>query len=238
MDVLVGIDPYDHIIPIIILCIVFYYTYRWAAGNITVFSVERMEEIVKQVRRRHPEDNLDLERFFEDVRSEFALQYPGHIVPQLEWIWCYAGGCLWAFASFHTSLTEYLMITGTSTGTSGSTGRHLATISDMVLAGNVVYSDEHSPFRQFSFKEGDLYHLAPLEAHSLQINGECWLLEYGRGCVPLFLPFGLAGHFLSTLDWVSVLRIFSLYARFMIPYFLKWPFTRINFPRSAKNDHV
>ena len=218
-----------------------YDAYRWVVGTYCVFNFQELEDVVRVVRSHHQRKGgqLDLPAFFEDIRRELAVRYPGHITPKLEWAWCHAGGCLWSFASLHVSLTEYVIFTGTGSGTDGLTGRHFARISDVVVHGNARYSDEHTPYEPIFFKSGDSFHLEPLETQSIHIHDEFWLLEYGRGFVPALLPFGLVGHCFSTLDWLSVLRTFYIYSKFMAVYVTKWPFLRTSaVPRASlfRND--
>mmetsp|Transcript_38197 Transcript_38197/g.53124 ORF Transcript_38197/g.53124 Transcript_38197/m.53124 type:complete len:248 (+) Transcript_38197:147-890(+) len=207
---------------------VVYYVYRYIVGTYCVFDFQILHDVVRQVRQKHQEGRAggqhpDLELIFEDIRKELSLIYPGHVSPKLEWIWCHAGGCLWSYAVIHVSLTEYVIFTGTGSGTDGLTGRHIARISDIVVHGSARYTDEHTPFAPIIFSAGDTFHLQAWETQSINIPEEFWLLEYGRGFVPLLLPFGFVGSIFSTLDFHSICRTIWVYSKFMVSYLFKWP---------------
>jgi len=225
-------------VEIVLACVALYYLYRWFSGTYCVFSFQQLEESVRIAKQKQSKDQFDLKTFFEDIRAEIALRYPGHVAPKLEWVWCHAGGCLWSFAVIHVSLTEYLIFTGSGSGTDGLTGRHIARISDIVLHGRARYTDEDAPYIPIFFQAGDTFHLAPLETQSLHIPDEFWLLEHGRGFVPLLLPFGLAGSVFATVDVVSILRTFWVYGKFMAVYALKWPFLSVTPQRPQREASV
>jgi hypothetical protein len=213
-----------------------YYLYRWVSGTYCVFSFSQLEDAYRAVRARHPKEIVDLEAFFEDVRHEISLRYPGHVAPKLEWVWCHCGGVLWSYAVVHVSLTEYVLITGTGTGSDGLTGRHIAQISDILLHGWARYADEDKPYAPMVIKEGHIFHLPPFATQSLNIPEELWLLEYGRGFIPLLLPYGVIGNVFSTLDFLSIIRTFWVYGKFMCMYCFRWPFLRTSHTPVVEQD--
>lgn len=156
---------------------------------------------------------LPYEVMFEVIRSELEQKYPGHICPQIEWIINNAGGCMYAVFVLHASLNEYLLIFGTSIGTTGHTGRHFTEIYDFVIDGELWYFCEDRPFERVIRKAGDRYYLGKFQSEGLCIKENAWVLEYARGPIPLMLPFGFAGSLFSTLDLKSVFQTLWIYGR-------------------------
>jgi C-8 sterol isomerase len=180
--------------------------------RLTVFDPETLHEIAKWAA------GLACDERVSSVKRRLMETYPGHIFGPTEWLFSNAGGAMYAFTVFHASLTEYLILFGTPVGTRGHTGRHLAAIWDFVIDGELWYFDEDNPFQRLVHRAGDRYCLAPGRSQGLAIQDHAWVLEYGRGFIPSLLPFGLADSLFSTLDFRTIYRSLSLYARFYVPY--------------------
>ena len=157
--------------------------------------------------------NLPDEERFEYIRQMLAEHYPGRISDRIDWITMNSGGCIYAVAVFHASLTEYLLIFGNSIGTSGHTGRHLTEIYDFVIDGELWYFKEEYPWKKIVHQAGDRYYLAPHHSESLRIPDRAWVLEYARGSIISILPFGLAGSIFATLDFKTILRMLKIYGK-------------------------
>lgn len=184
-------------------------------SRLTVFDPETLHEIAKWA------TGLTGDQMVSSVKARLLETYPGHIFEPTEWLLSNAGGAMYAFTIFHASLTEYLILFGTSVGTQGHTGRHLAAIWDFVIDGELWYFDEERPFQRIVHRAGDRYYLAPGHAQGLAIQDHAWVLEYGRGFIPSLVPFGLADSLFSTLDFRTVYRCLSVYARFYVPYLFR-----------------
>lgn len=154
---------------------------------------------------------LPYEQLFETLRTELALQYPGQISPTFEWSLSNAGGCMYSIGVLHASFKEYLLIFGSAIGTAGHTGRHRTDIFDFVLEGELWYFSEDQPYQRIVRQAGDRYELPKGKSEGLRIQDHCWVLEYARGFIPSMLPFGLADSFLSTLDFKTIGRTFTIY---------------------------
>ncbi|BAZ50105.1 hypothetical protein NIES4103_27190 [Nostoc sp. NIES-4103] len=155
-------------------------------------------------------------QMLEVVRAELAAKYPDHISHEIKWIINNAGGCMYAVAVLHASLSEYLVFFGSSIGTSGHTGRHLVEIYDFVIDGELWYFQEENPLVRDIRKAGDQYYLPKGKSEGLAIKDYAWVLEYGRGPIPLILPFGFADAFFSTLDFKSVLQTLWIYGTMVL----------------------
>lgn len=159
---------------------------------------------------------LPYEEMFEVIRAELEQKYPGHIVPEIEWVINSAGGCMYSIAVLHASLKEYVLIFGSSIGTAGHTGRHCTEIYDFVIDGELWYFREDRPFERDVRKAGDRYYLGKFQSEGLRINDRAWVLEYARGPIPLMLPFGFADSLFSTLDLLSVIRTMWVYGKLIV----------------------
>jgi C-8 sterol isomerase len=179
-----------------------------------IFDPEVLQGVVKAALP------LPLDARMERVRGGLAERYPGHIQPSLSWIFNVAGGALGQMAVLHASITEYVIIFGTSIGTEGYSGRFPADDYFIILEGE-----------QWAFGEGDLekYVYRPGEMHLMprgvargyRMPDRCYALEYARGAIPLMLPFGLADAFTSTLDPVPVLRTMHAYGKAVVGELLR-----------------
>ncbi|MBW4622040.1 MAG: hypothetical protein KME17_22135 [Cyanosarcina radialis HA8281-LM2] len=182
-----------------------------------LFDPDILHEIAKQGM------NLPYEEMFETIRSTLEQKYPGHICPQIEWIINNAGGCMYSIAVLHASLHEYILIFGTSIGTSGHTGRHCTEIYDFVIDGELWYFSEDRPFDRIVRRAGDRYELSRFHSEGLRIGDRAWVLEYARGPIPLMLPFGFADSIFSTLDFRTVLRTLWIYGKLVVKELLLFP---------------
>jgi C-8 sterol isomerase len=150
---------------------------------------------------------------FDAICAAVEERHPGVINHERTWLFSNAGGCMYGYTILYASLTEYLIIFGSPIMTGGHTGRHLADIHDFVISGELWYYAEHRPYERIVRKAGDRYHLPRLKSEGLAIPNSTWVLEYARGIIPLMLPFGMAGSVFSALDFVSIYRQLSMYAR-------------------------
>lgn len=184
-----------------------------------IFDPKTLQEIANNT------IGLPYEKMFETLRAELEQKYSGRINEKIEWVFNNAGGCMYSVAVLYASLTEYILIFGSSITTQGHTGRHFAEIYDFVLDGELWYFQESRPFERIVHKAGDNYYLGKLQSEGLCIPNQAWVLEYARGIIPSMLPFGLADSLLCTLDLKTVARTFGIYAKLLLKNLWKQPST-------------
>ena len=100
----------------------------------------------------------------------------------------------------HGSLTEYLIIFGSSIGTEGYSGRYRLDIHDYMLDGEMWVYVGDRPTERITYKPGDHAKLPRGMTKAWKSPENAWMLEYGRGNVPSCLPVGLGGAVFSAVE--------------------------------------
>jgi len=178
-------------------------------GKNFVFDPEILYEISKKGIGKPKEE------MFEIVHQELQRLYPNHIWTKRHWLWFNSGGWMGTMCFLHASLTEYVILFGAPNPTSGHSGRYPLEVSDFVMEGEYYTSYEFSTDAN-CYKAGDRSYLPSMRACNFCIRDHAWMLEYGRGLLPLSLPFQMAGTFSSTLDFVSLFRTQFIYAKYLL----------------------
>jgi C-8 sterol isomerase len=155
------------------------------------------------------------ERLFANVVAGLSAAYPDKIEPRPTWLFNFAAGVELQICPLYASLTEQVFIWGTPVQTSGYSGRNPVTYHDTVLDGEVRYAlvDRFEPL---VYRPRDAILLPAMKGASMAVPGHVWALELGQGAIGLEMPFGLAGTFFSTLDYVTLAETMAVYTRLMI----------------------
>ena len=147
-------------------------------------------------------------------------EYPEWIRPQ-PWIFNMAGGAVGAMKVLHASLSEYLLLFGSSIGTEGFSGRYRIGIHDFVLSGEMwTYTDDDMGTKVVT-GPGERAYLSPERCKGYRLPDGCWMLEYGRGPIPTALPFGLADAALSMIDGETIRKTLWYYGKLVVGNLLK-----------------
>jgi hypothetical protein len=162
-----------------------------------IFDPDTLQDIC----RRNLE--LPLEERIEAITDELDKQYPGRIRRKKRWGFSISGGAMGMMTIMYASLTEYLVMFGTPTGTEGYTGRHLAShVYDIMLDGE-MWCYTRGQFERAVYKAGDMAYLKKGFDKGYRIRDHAWMLEYCRGIIPTMFPFAVLGSLMHTLDFKS-----------------------------------
>jgi hypothetical protein len=178
-------------------------------------------DVLVQVVNKHRDKPL--RDAFDAMTADFAGRYPGQIdAGARKWILNNAGGAMGQLAILHASLTEYLLFFGTPIGTEGHSGRYPVDIWDIMIAGE-MWCYVEGDLERTTYVPGEMSHLGPGQAKGYRAAPGSWMLEYGRGPIPVVLPFGLADSLFSTLDARSIGATVMGYAKHSIKGILGRP---------------
>lgn len=179
-----------------------------------VFDPEVLHGVVRDVVGR------PLPYMIEHIRSELSERYPGHILQDSDWIFNNAGGAMGQMLVLHASITEYVIIFGSSVGTEGHSGRFFAEDFFFILEGE-QWAYAEGDLDKKVYRPGDLHVLPPGKAEGYRMPDRCYALEYARGIIPAMLPFGVADAMSSTLDVSAVGRTFAVYTKGVLSSFAR-----------------
>ncbi len=158
---------------------------------------------------------------FQFVVDECARTWPGHIETRQEWLFNLAGGAVGMMSLLHASMSEYLILFGTSVGTEAFSGRYQLDIYDWVLTGEMwTYTEEDFAERKVT-RPGEGASLKKGQAKGFRLAEDTWLLEYGRGPIPTALPMALGDAVFSGMDPRTVVKTLAIYARLVTRELLK-----------------
>lgn len=147
-----------------------------------LFDNNVLKKIATQARIQYPDDGSieSLNSTITYIHQQLIKHYGGHIETQPIWISNLAGGFKTAMYLFHGSLSEYVMIWGSSVDTTGHSGRNWAEFHDFIIAGEGRW-----------WKEGGLavrkestgaYMYTPMfQGHIVQLTAGTWMLEHCHG---------------------------------------------------------
>jgi hypothetical protein len=155
------------------------------------------------------------------IIEDLAKAYPGHIETKQNWVFSLTAGAVGIMTVLHGSLSEYLLLFGSPVGTEGFSGRYRLDIYDFLLGGEMwTYTEEHFRERVVT-RPGEMAHLGRRQVKGFRILEDTWMLEYGRGIVPMALPVALGDAVFSAMDFRTVWKTIWLYGRLVIKELLR-----------------
>lgn len=203
------------------------------------FDHERLHAIVNDIKHTHthiftsntsqPHDYESATRRLNEavdlVHSSLYSAYPSHILPpgsRQQWTANLAGGFKTQMLVLHGSLSEYVMIWGSQTGTIGHSGRNWAEFHDFLLSGRGDWWAEGG-LDVKTERPGDYIFTPKFAGGIVRLHETTFMLEYCRGSIPVLLPFGLADSLVSSLDPVTVGHSLWIYGRMVLKeLFVNW----------------
>jgi len=154
------------------------------------------------------------------VAAHLDRALPGRIEMRPNWVFNNAGGAMGQMSLLYCSLSEYVIVFGTPIGTEGHSGRYRSEVWDFMIAGEMWCYHEGETARTV-YRPGDAAYLGARRAKGYRIPDFAWMLEYGRGPIPIMLPFGMADTLLSTLDLRTFGRSLWTYGRLALRELLR-----------------
>ena len=180
-----------------------------------IFEPADLHEISKQAVREKSRDAI-----IRSVSEELKRRYPKHIDLNVPWLFNNAGGAMGQIKLLHCSLSEYILIFGTPSGTEGHSGRYATEVFDFMLDGE-MWCFHAGEFERTIFRAGDLAYLGADRAKGYAVPSDVLMLEYARGPIPTMLPFGLADTLFSTHDPRTIGGTLFQYARLVTQQLLR-----------------
>jgi C-8 sterol isomerase len=180
-----------------------------------IFEPDTLHEI-----SRHAAKQGERSAIIHSVSTELKRLYPRHIDLNVPWLFNNAGGAMGQIKLLHCSLSEYILIFGTPSGTEGHSGRYATEVFDFMLDGE-MWCFHAGEFERTIFKAGDLAYLGEDRAKGYAAPSDVLMLEYARGPIPTMLPFGLADTLFSTHDPATIGGTLFHYAKLVTRNLLK-----------------
>lgn len=172
-----------------------------------IFEPEKLHEVCRRAAQESERSAI-----IHSVSHELKRLYPRHIDLGVPWLFNNAGGAMGQIKLLHCSLSEYILIFGTPSGTEGHSGRYATEVFDFMLDGE-MWCFHAGEFERTIFRAGDLAYLGTDRAKGYAVPSHVLMLEYARGPIPTMLPFGLADTLFSTHDPRTIASTVFQYAK-------------------------
>jgi len=180
-------------------------------GNSYIFEPDVLHEIAKKSVAEAQQSSEEFKRkgkdlVFDIIQRDLKLLYPKYINSGRDWTIFFSGGWIGNLTVLHASFSEYVIFFGSAIPTSGHSGRYALEVHDFVVDGEYYTCFDGTNHREVN-KIGSRTYLGSMNSVAISIPDHAWMLEYGRGMLPLSLPFQMAGHLFLSLDIKSMLKL-------------------------------
>lgn len=172
-----------------------------------IFEPEKIQQIAQRGM------GLPHEEMCSVIVDALSREYPGHIEREPEWCFNLAAGAVGMMGLLHASLTEYVLIFGSSIGTDSFSGRYRMDVYDAVITGEMWTYRESEFRRREEWKPGEMALLHRGDAKAYRITPDTWMLEYGRGIVPASIGVGLGDAVFSAFDGTTIWKTLRAYGK-------------------------
>ncbi|KAL1902736.1 C-8 sterol isomerase [Sporothrix stenoceras] len=169
-----------------------------------IFDTVHLHDLAQRAVKAHGNDTGAIVGFItNELKGNAKLS--SYVSDNGEWILNNAGGAMGGMTILHASITEYLIVFGTTVGTEGHTGRHTADDYFHILTGE-QWAYTPGTFQREVYGPGEVHHLHRGDVKQYKMPENCFALEYARGWIPPMMFFGFADGFFSTLDLPTLWR--------------------------------
>ncbi|KIH94476.1 C-8 sterol isomerase [Sporothrix brasiliensis 5110] len=169
-----------------------------------IFDTVHLHDLAQRAVAAHGNDTGAIVNFITSELKGHA-KLSSYVSDNGEWILNNAGGAMGGMTILHASITEYLIVFGTTVGTEGHTGRHTADDYFHILTGE-QWAYVPGLFQREVYGPGEVHHLRRGDVKQYKMPENCFALEYARGWIPPMMFFGFADGFFSTLDLPTLWR--------------------------------
>ncbi|KAF1815765.1 C-8 sterol isomerase [Eremomyces bilateralis CBS 781.70] len=196
-----------------------YYLIEKNLDKFYIFDQNELHELAQRAIAHSPENTKEIVSY---ILNELREKHLNYVNVHEEWMFNNAGGAMGAMHIIHASITEYLIIFGSTVGTEGHSGRHTSDDYFMILSGTqLAYAPGPGVYEPEVYPPGSMHHLVRGTVKQYKMPEGCFALEYARGWIPPMLFFGFADGLTSTLDFGTLWTTTRATAREMIGNLLR-----------------
>jgi hypothetical protein len=172
-----------------------------------VFDPEQLNEISQSC------VGLPHDEMVQTLIDRVAEAYPRHVETKQDWFFNLTSGSTGIITVLHASITEYLVLFGTPIGTEAFSGRYPMDIWDFMLEGEMWTYTQQNCRRRCVTLPGECAVLPRGSSKGFKLPENAWMLEYGRGMIPLALPLVLGDVVVSAMDISTLWKTLRVYGR-------------------------
>ncbi|XP_046844245.1 sigma non-opioid intracellular receptor 1-like isoform X2 [Xenia sp. Carnegie-2017] len=190
-----------------LLVIVFLAAVRyWLNTKSYIFEEKSIVKLVQ----RYGGDNLQAS--IARITDELERGYPNLVLPKerLQWVMLKFSGMTISLTVLYASLTEYVVIAGSALDTDGYLGRHWSNMTHIVLSGSIKYWREGTSEAKV-YHKGESFTTRYWNTGGMQLKANTWMIEYGRGFLPLSIPSTIFDGIFTSFDLIGTFKMMRVF---------------------------